>query len=166
MRQTSQCGLTAKCQLMVWIFEIHQRNVRDRMRMEFGLWSVPKDTMPAIRCGAERNEDRVLTLHECWELTREIDESTSVAIGCSETFLMIGGSATEVELFVTCILVQRHETTSQERVKKYHFCLSIPINSMRAHVVLCFSCRHVVSACLLVEAQSIVQRFDSFLCPC
>ena len=33
-------GLTAKCQLVVWIFEIYQRNVRDQMRMEFGLWSV------------------------------------------------------------------------------------------------------------------------------
>ena len=40
--------------------------------------------------------DRVLTLHEFCELAREIDESTSVAIDCSETSLMIGGDATEV----------------------------------------------------------------------
>ena len=33
-------GLTAKCQLMVGIFEINQRHVRDQMRMEFGQWSV------------------------------------------------------------------------------------------------------------------------------
>ena len=25
---------------MVWIFEIYQRNARDRMRMEFGWWNV------------------------------------------------------------------------------------------------------------------------------
>ena len=40
LRQTCQYGLTTKCQLMVWIFEVDQRNVRDQMRMEFGLWSV------------------------------------------------------------------------------------------------------------------------------
>ena len=34
------------------------------------------------------------------------------------------------ELFVTCNPVQRHEATSQEGVKKYHFCLSIPFNSL------------------------------------
>ena len=47
--------------------------------------------MSATGCGAEGNEDRVLTLHEFWELAREIDESTSVAIDCSETSLMFGG---------------------------------------------------------------------------
>ena len=28
------------CGMMVWMFEIYQRNVRDQMRMDFGLWSV------------------------------------------------------------------------------------------------------------------------------
>ena len=45
--------------------------------------------MSAAGCGEEGNEDRVLTLHEFWELAREIDESTSVAIDCSETSLMM-----------------------------------------------------------------------------
>ena len=62
--------------------------------------SLPKDTMSSTGCGAEGNEDRVLTLHEFWELAREIDESTSLAIDSSETSLMIGGSATEV---VSCL---------------------------------------------------------------
>ena len=56
--------------------------------------------MSAIGCGAEGNKDRGLTLQEFWELAREIDESTSVAIDCSETSLMIGGNATEV---VSCL---------------------------------------------------------------
>ena len=56
--------------------------------------------MSATGCGAQGNEDRVLTLFEFWELAREIDESTSVAIDCSETILMIGGNATEV---VSCL---------------------------------------------------------------
>ena len=32
-----------------------------------------QDTMSASGCGAEGNEDRVLTLHEFWELAKEID---------------------------------------------------------------------------------------------
>ena len=56
--------------------------------------------MSATGCGGEGNEDRVLTLHEFWELAKEIDESTSVAIDCSETSFMIGGSVTEV---VSCL---------------------------------------------------------------
>ena len=55
---------------MVWIFETYQRNVRDRKRMEFGLWSV-------VAKGYDV------------ELAREIDESTFAAIDCSETSHMI-----------------------------------------------------------------------------
>ena len=46
--------------------------------------------MSAAGCGAEGNQDRVLTLHEFWELASEIGESTSVAVDCSETSLIIG----------------------------------------------------------------------------
>ena len=56
--------------------------------------------MSATGCGAEGNEDRDLTLHEFWELARDIDDSTSVAIDSSETSLVIGGSATKV---VSCL---------------------------------------------------------------
>ena len=86
---------------MVWIFEINQRSVRGQMRMVFGLWNVvAKGQMSATGCGAEGNEDRDLTLHEFWELARDIDDSTSVAIDSSETSLVIGGSATKV---VSCL---------------------------------------------------------------
>ena len=104
--------------------------------------------MSATGCGAEGKEDRVVMLHEFWEFAREIDESMSVAIDCSETFMKCNRGS---ELFVTCILVQRHEATSQECVKKYHLCLSIPINSLCAHVVpLLFVPRRCV-ACFLVQ---------------
>ena len=104
--------------------------------MEFGLWSVVAKGYGVIHWMWSRRE-RGPCLDVARVLgTREIDESTSVAIDCSETSLMIGGNETEVvSCFVTCILVQRHEATSQEAVKKYHLCLSIPINSSCTHVV-------------------------------
>ena len=33
-------SISLKFQWMVWIFEIYQRNVRDQMRLEVGLWNV------------------------------------------------------------------------------------------------------------------------------
>ena len=51
---------------------------------------VTKDTISVKGCGAEGYENRVLTLHEFGELTREIDESMSIETNCCET------SATEV----------------------------------------------------------------------
>ena len=124
--------------------------------------------MSAAGCGAEGE------LGLCLDVARVLGNSRGrstsrrpVSIGCSETSLMIGGSATDVsELFVTCILVQRHEATSQEEVKKTHLCLSIPINSLCAHVVPLLHVLVCCVACFLVGAQSIVQRFDAFLCPC
>ena len=50
--------------------------------------------------------------------------------------------------------------------KKYHLCLSIPINSLCAHVVPLLFVPTRCVACFPVGAQSIVERFDSFLCPC
>ena len=48
---------------------------------------------------------------------REIDELTSVGINCRETSAKSGS-----ELFVACILVQRHEAAIQEGVMKLHVC--------------------------------------------
>ena len=45
------------------------------------------------------------------------------------------------KLFVTCILVQRHEAASQEGVMKYHLCSCVIQQYSRP---LCFSCRYFV----------------------
>ena len=127
---------------------------------------MPKDTLSATGCGAEGNEDRVFKLHEFWELARG---DRRVDVCCDRLQRDIPHDWRKCdrgsELFVTCIFVQRHEAGSQEGVKKYHLCLSIPINSLCAHVVPLLFVPTRCVACFLVGAQSIVQRFDSSLCP-
>ena len=153
---------------MVWFFEMYQRNVRDWMRMEFGLWSVVAKGYDVTYWMWSRRE-RGPCLDVARVLgTREGDRRVDVCCDRLQRDIPHGWRKCDrgSELFVTCILVQRHEATNQEGAKKYHFCLNIPINSLCAHVapLLFVSTRCVV--CFLVGAQSIVQRFDSFLCPC
>ena len=110
---------------MVWIFEIYQRNVRDRMRMESGSWSVVAKGYDVSYWMCSRRERgsclgvaRVLGTREgdrrvdvsCDRLQRDIPHDWVKSNRGSEPF-------------VTCILVQRHEATSQEGVKKYHLCV-------------------------------------------
>ena len=125
--KSSQYGLTAKCQPIVWIFEIYQRNVRAQRGPCFDVARV---------LGTREGDRRVDVC--CDRLQRDIPHDWRK---CER------GS----ELFVTCILVQRHEATSQEGVKKYHLRLSIPNNSLCTHVVPLLFVPTSCVACFLVQ---------------
>ena len=60
-------------------------------------------------------------------LWREKLQSTGMHERSCATVEMSFESAQQRFNVVTCILVQRHETTSQEGVMNFHLCLSIPI---------------------------------------
>ena len=138
---------------MVGIFEKHQRNVRVQIRMEFGLWSVVAKgydvsywmwskrergpCLDAARVLGTREGDRRVDVC-CDRLQRDIPHDWRK---CNR------GN----ELFVTCILVQRHEATSQEGVKRWYLCLSVPISSLCTHVVPLLFVPTRCVACFLVQ---------------
>ena len=101
--------MTAKCQLTVWIFEIYQRNVRDQMRMEFGLWSVvAKEYDVSYWMWSRRERGPCLDFAQVLG-TREGDRRVDVC--CDRLQRDIPHDWRKYnrgcELFVTCILVQK-----------------------------------------------------------
>ena len=145
---------------MVWIFEIYQSNVRDRMRMDFGLWSVIAQGYDVSYWMWSRRERgpcldvaRVLGTREgdrrvdvcCDRLQRDIPHDRRK---CNR-----GG-----ELFVTCILVQRHEATSQEgafpsnSLSLLISCTALSLCSIQTRLVLNLYLTRPCKICCMAQA--------------